>query len=65
MTKTKFLIQLSFNNKNDEEEIYEDERTEWDMFVAVGRTLRESRQTILKGRRDVKELTINVSKIYE
>lgn len=63
--KDKFLITLSFVNKNDETESYDDEREEWSMEIAIGRMLREARATILKGRRDAKELTIVASRIIE
>ena len=61
--KDTFLIKYSFYNKNDILEEYEETRQDYSIDVAIGRTVRSIRQTVLKGRRDAKEITIVASKV--
>lgn len=58
-----FFIKIWFVNKNGEREDYEDERKEWSLEVAIARSIRELRQSVLKGRRDIKELNISANRI--
>ncbi len=61
--KDQFIIEYSFVNKDGATESFTDEREEWSMDIAIGRALRNARLTTLKGRRDVKELSITASKV--
>lgn len=62
---THYKIKFWLTNKNGEVEEFEETREEWSMEIAIGKTLRNARATVFKGRRDVNNLNVEITKLAE